>query len=252
MDTVKALKAADGAERAVFARMIDMNVEVESARKIISYWMYLESSGCKNLVKTIASRDDQFMSLLCAEAGSALTCLQSPDSVNPISSTSPMTLSLGNPSFSLYDIVQDRERFSRGVSEFYNGVCSSVFEDILEKRSLMGGEVEDDKENGKVGGEVEDDNENGKGKGKESNNIGTEIGGVRTDGEGISQEGAQVVPGGGAAGSGGTSAATDGGRNSIVGSGSGSRTKLNPNAEEWRPLDDGSNDSRCLFITFSN
>ncbi|KAL6959650.1 hypothetical protein U1Q18_039804 [Sarracenia purpurea var. burkii] len=75
--------------------------------------------------------------------------MASSDSANLISSTSPITLSLENPSFSLYDIVQDRERFSRGVSWLYNGVCSMVLKDILEKRSLMGGEVEDDNENGK-------------------------------------------------------------------------------------------------------
>ncbi|KAF5948944.1 hypothetical protein HYC85_014901 [Camellia sinensis] len=41
--------------------MIDLEMEVDKARRIMAYWMYLQSLGCKDFLKNLSSHDDDFI-----------------------------------------------------------------------------------------------------------------------------------------------------------------------------------------------
>ncbi|KAA8515877.1 hypothetical protein F0562_019056 [Nyssa sinensis] len=139
MDTIEALIALHQAERQVFRRMVDMGVDAKKARNIMAFWMWLESEGgIKELVKKISSHNDKVLGLVGLEAEVALASIQA-DAATPNASTIrvPVTLNLANglDSFSLKNVLQDREKVSHGVSHIFDGVCGMIFEDILEERS---------------------------------------------------------------------------------------------------------------------
>ncbi|KAL7203857.1 hypothetical protein ACSBR2_017002 [Camellia fascicularis] len=264
MDTVRAFLDEYAPERSVFFRMIDLEMEVDKARRIMAHWMYLESLGCKDFLKNLSSHDDDFILLLCGEAESALATLE-PDSVTPISSTSPRTFQLANLSSSIYEIVEDKERVSRGVSYFYEGVCSVIFEDILEERGLRGGNenVEAEKVKEKEKEEEEEEEEEEEDEEEDSHRDSKSEHKLnpfekewiekikRVFSKGTSKKGgAMVVPSGGDTESSGLGTDAEGGDNPKM---EGSGFKLNPNAREWYPPSDGTDEeSRCLYITFSN
>ncbi|CAK9146209.1 unnamed protein product [Ilex paraguariensis] len=220
MDTVQALIRLHERERNLFLRMREMGLGVEVAKKIIAFWLWLESEGLNGLMKMISFHDDKVLALVCLEAEVALASIQA-DAAVPSTSTVrlPLTLHLAHHnSFPLEDTFSYRERASSAISHLFNGVCGMIFEDLLRER---------------------------KGKAKEGGGSG--LAGiiqkwVKTVGEGTGREGTVVRGGAGLLGSRPEYRKKKTELPSFV-------SKLNPFAEEWRPP---SEEDRSLYITFSN
>ncbi|KAL6001751.1 hypothetical protein ACLOJK_041729 [Asimina triloba] len=140
MGTLVALRAFHAGERRLFERLLNLGEDPFLSKKIMAFWLWLESVGYHDLLQRIQSHSDRFLLLIAAEAETCLSCLES--STGTGSTTIPITASLTEQpliSLSLGHLERHREVARSGISHIFNGVCALVFDDIIIHRGMTRG-----------------------------------------------------------------------------------------------------------------
>ncbi|KAL2492429.1 Uncharacterized protein Adt_28057 [Abeliophyllum distichum] len=120
-------------EKNLFKRMAKMGVDAELLKKIVSFWLWLESHGVKEILKKIGFQDDKIVALVSLEAETALTALEN-HNLPVLHSSSKICLHVtsnvvSNGSLNhLEEILEDKNKAWNGISQLLNGVFRNIFD----------------------------------------------------------------------------------------------------------------------------
>ncbi|MCD9644179.1 hypothetical protein HAX54_032196 [Datura stramonium] len=110
-----------------------MNLEVESSKKVMSFWIFLGSRDLDKFYHKISSCDKMLFKNLYTEAETALNFLES-NSPSVSQYFCPLTSEIFNPS--LEEILSRKEKVNNEISFIYDAFCSDGFEDTSIKMNL--------------------------------------------------------------------------------------------------------------------
>lgn len=137
-------------ERHIYARLLSLGTPVNTARSIISLWIYLQFIGIE-LVSYISDlRDDSLFSLFVAEAESILQCIRtgSPRREGPVPAI-PLTAAMAFEKINVRFFVFNRDVIARGMDYVMGSIglvifsrsCSSDLSSVYSRRTAPGVEV---------------------------------------------------------------------------------------------------------------
>ncbi|KAK4372130.1 hypothetical protein RND71_007514 [Anisodus tanguticus] len=120
-------------EENIFHKMVTMDLGIEPSKKVMSFWMFLESHNFNKFYQNISTCDEKFFKSLYAEAETALDFLAS-NSSSISQDFCPLTSQLLNPS--LKEILLSKNKVNNEISFIYDKICCDGFEDTLAKVNL--------------------------------------------------------------------------------------------------------------------
>ncbi|XP_022870311.1 uncharacterized protein LOC111389617 [Olea europaea var. sylvestris] len=115
-----------------------MGVDAELLKKIVAFWLWLESQGVKEILKKVGFQDDKTVALISLEAEIALTALENHNLQDPSSSNICLHVTsnvVSNGSIvPLEEILEDKNKAWSGISQLLNGVCRNICFSVLEEQ----------------------------------------------------------------------------------------------------------------------
>ncbi|OIT34508.1 hypothetical protein A4A49_52929 [Nicotiana attenuata] len=120
-------------EKEIFHRMVRVGLEIQPSKKVMSFWMFLDSHNFNQFYHKISICDEKFFKSLYAEAEIALIFLAS-NSSSISQDFCPLTSQLLSP-LSLKEIILNKEKVNKEISLIYDTFCCDVFEVKLEEKT---------------------------------------------------------------------------------------------------------------------
>lgn len=135
MDPLPVLRAFHEIERRVFLRLLNLGSDPYVAKKIIAFWLWMECICHSQLVLRIRELSNKDLRVVSREAEGALACVENSAERPPLGNGLSITSELLNLPVVMRFFHVHQETAMREISFFLDGVCSVVFEDIIEKRA---------------------------------------------------------------------------------------------------------------------
>ncbi|KAJ8633748.1 hypothetical protein MRB53_027084 [Persea americana] len=135
MDPLPVLRAFHEIERRVFLRLLNLGSDPYVAKKIIAFWLWMECICHSQLVLRIRELSNKDLRVVSREAEGALACVENSAERPPLGNGLSITSELLNLPVVMRFFHVHQETAKREISFFLDGVCSVVFEDIIEKRA---------------------------------------------------------------------------------------------------------------------
>lgn len=119
----------------LFIRLLEMGVDDDLVKKIMCFWMFLESKDFKDIHEKLHLANATDFSHACTEAENVLTFLNPNQTSTESLIPCPITSNLLGPNVSLSHIFQNRERLYDEILSFYDTVCNIGNEATLENNA---------------------------------------------------------------------------------------------------------------------